>query len=512
MKLNLIRHLNIGHFIVFSMCIASSMFFLADRNGYEGDDMNIICAMFNLDAGLQGAIDVYRYSWQPLGYWIGVAVYKLTGSPTAIFMLAPLAGTISLTLLVAYMSKAASQRHGILCYLAILILIPELWFSGLYYNTSIIAMPLVVFAALLLYENPSFAQILLAGVLVGLAVLIRLDFVLACPMFAVILWHQRRSLKLTFLLAFAVCSVLALALVIQLVTLEQVVADYQRAHTEMVERGQSGGWNLYTKAWVTMMALHPAGWLLLIVGGPLTVRQFWRKDPSLTIIYGVAAVLLLYPLPNLLSVKYLLPLMIFLPVFFVHCLEHLSSLLADRYQRFAEIGMVAIAIIALTVSFEPQSHVPFIRVVLSSARQVGTHDGNRSFGAYLIQMFRVDRMVEVNDYQRTAEELLQFMQKSTGPDVLIAGFDSYFLNGSIGWSYFQLLAENANVHGSVVGDHLLFFKFGFRHLWVSAYPEKALRQITSEYQTSPLVIDVRNDKLTSREVYSAVHDAIQSEK
>jgi hypothetical protein len=512
MQLNFIKHHNLWHYAGFVFGSACLLFFLADRNGYEGDDLNSIAAMFQLDAGLRGDIAVYRYPWQPLGYWIGFTVFKLTGSPSAIFLLAPLAGTITLALLVVYMSKAAAQEHGIVLYAAILVLIPELWFSGLYYNTSILAMPLVVLAVLLLYECPSSSLALLAGALAGIAVCIRLDFLLACPMLTVIAWRQNKSIKTPSLVAIATCTVLALALAFRLVALEQIMADYRQAHAEMVERAQEYGWNRYTKTWVAMIVLHPAGWFLLMVGGFVAVLNYWRNDRYLTVVYGIAALPLLYPLPNLLSVKYLLPLMVFLPVFLLHSVEQLTALLDKRFQHYVEPCIIAVAIMALVISIEPQSHAPFIRAAITDARQVGTHDGGRSFGAYLLQMLRVDRLVEVNYQQLAAEELLHFMQQQTGPDVVIAGQENYFFNGATGWRHFQLLAERDGMHGEVVDPHLLRFTFGPRHLWVSASLEKDIGRIAGAYQVTPLVIDVSNEKLTSHDVYATVQNVIRSKE
>jgi len=144
---------------------------------------------------------------------------------------------------------------------------------------------------------------------------------------------------------------------------------------------------------------------------------------------------------------------------------------------------------------------------------VATHDGARSFGAYLVQMFNVNRSGADNDFkdrQKAAAELLAFMRRPLGPDILVAGYDGYFNNGSIGWRQFQLLAEKNKTHGSVVGDHLLLFEFGGRRLWVGAYPERALAQIADDYRSIPRTIDLRDDQMSSREAYLMVHDAIRS--
>ena len=130
----------------------------------------------------------------------------------------------------------------------------------------------------------------------------------------------------------------------------------------------------------------------------------------------------------------------------------------------------------------------------------------------MVQMFNVDRSGADNDFkdrQRAAAELLAFMRRPSGPDILIAGHDGYFNSGSIGWRQFQLLAEKNKARGSVVGDHLLLFEFGGRRLWIGAYPERANAQISTVSRSIPLTIDLRDDLMSSRGAYMKVHDAIQ---
>jgi hypothetical protein len=505
------RNLTLRQYFLFFAVVASLLFSFADRNGYEGDDLDSISAVFQLKSALQGDISIYRYSWQPLAYWIAAGVFRLTDSPTAIFLLAPLAATITLVLLVVYMAKAAKNQHGMSFYVAILILMPELWFSGLYYNSSIIAMPLAVTAVLLLYKCSHPYRALVAGICAGLAILIRLDFILICPMLAVIAWQGGKSLKAPILLAITVSATLVVALTLNLITINEVATAYSRAHAEILARSQDGGWNRYTKTWVTLMALHPAGWLLLAGGGVLTGIAFWRKSVFLTLAYAIALIPLLYPIFDLLSVKYLLPLMVFLPVFLLHAVEQVETLLSVPHRRFVESGIVLMSIFALFVSVEPQSKSPlFIRVAVSDTRQVGTHDGTRSFGAYFIQMMNVYRTAPMNDRLLAARELLEYMQRPEGKNVLFVGDESFHGNGAVGWRYFQLLAEREGIHGLVAGKHFLDFKFGARHLWVSADLEADIVRITPH--DLPLVIDARNATLTSNEVFALVHNALLSER
>src|ERR1700686_2792085 len=73
----------------------------ADRDGYEGDDLNSILPMLHLQEAKRQDLLIYRYDWQPLSYEIGAVVFKVTQKPFAIFLLAPFAGAVSLVLLLS---------------------------------------------------------------------------------------------------------------------------------------------------------------------------------------------------------------------------------------------------------------------------------------------------------------------------------------------------------------------------------------------------------------------------
>src|SRR6266496_6842305 len=114
---------------------------LADRNGYEGDDLNSILPMIHLDQAKRGELLIYRYGWQLLAYEVGAAVFSITRTPSAIFLLAPIAGAISLTLLLLATWDDKRSWPGLGKALIALLAIPELWFSGLYFNSTVLGLP-----------------------------------------------------------------------------------------------------------------------------------------------------------------------------------------------------------------------------------------------------------------------------------------------------------------------------------------------------------------------------------
>ncbi len=87
--------------------------------------------MFHLVAAKQGALEIYRYAWQPLSYEFGAAVYRVTHWPDAVFLLAPFSAAVSLSLLLLMLWRDR-RASTLVASLIVLLAIPELWYSGLY--------------------------------------------------------------------------------------------------------------------------------------------------------------------------------------------------------------------------------------------------------------------------------------------------------------------------------------------------------------------------------------------
>jgi len=173
------RLLLLGFFLV--NLIFLSVF--ADRDGYEGDDLNSILPMLHLQEAKQHDLLIYRYDWQPLSYEIGALVFEVTQKPSLIFLLAPFAGAVSLALLLSIIWRRPSISEFVKALVAMMA-VPELWFSGLYFNSTILGLPLALSSFALLRSNPRTPFLFLAGILLGTAALMRFDFVLAGPALA----------------------------------------------------------------------------------------------------------------------------------------------------------------------------------------------------------------------------------------------------------------------------------------------------------------------------------------
>lgn len=438
----------------------------ADRDGYEGDDLNSIVPMFHLADAREGLLLIYRYAWQPLSYEAGATLYRLIGSPDALFLMAPVAGAVALMLLLWQGWREMAQPHRLLAALAVLLTVPEFWYSGLYYNSSILALPFLVGAIILTRGPRPPASMLVAGALAGIATLMRLDFVLACPLLAALVWTSQRRLMQVVLLTAGVLLILVAGLAAGIVEPATILETYRASSIEIAEKVTLPGWDLRTKLTVWSVTFTPVGWLILLIGGPVALMRSLRSDPAATLICLLAAVPLLVPTKDLLSVKYALPLLAFAPVFVGKSLTALVTLsprrLAPRVVPLAMAGGLAFALLSVSVF----GHAPFIKPGLMPSRTIGTHDGDRSYGGYLWMMMALDGPTAQSPAQRQAARLAHRFISAPGPDMAIVGSENFFDPGGVGWRHLQLELERNDIHGTLAGPHRLRFTHKDRHLWL----------------------------------------------
>ncbi|MCP4618204.1 MAG: hypothetical protein GY844_17435 [Bradyrhizobium sp.] len=438
----------------FIVTLAFLMFF-CDHDGYEGDDLNSVVPMFHLDAAKQGALGIYRYAWQPLSYELGAAIYQATHWPDGLFLLAPVCGAISLSLLLLMLwddRKLATLVASLVALLAI----PELWYSGLYFNSTILGLPFALAALWLLRSRLSFAAAMLAGGLAGIAILMRLDFILACPAFAVTAWSTDRSLARPLVLALGVVSVLIAAALIGWLEPAQILFTYKESAGEIAARSAEPGWDLRTKLFVASVVLSPLGWGLVLLGAPDVILRAFRRDQVLFLAWTAAAAALAFPVRGLLSVKYVIPLLIFAPFFLMSAISAIELRMPEQLRASVLPAAVAASCFLLIFSFSLTGSAPYIHIGLQAARPVGTHDGYRSYGGYLWQMAAVDRYVLRLESQLAADCIIDEI-KHGGPDIVVVGHESAMLPGAAGWRHAQLALERAGYRGILIAPHQIRF-------------------------------------------------------
>jgi hypothetical protein len=435
----------------------------ADRDGYEGDDINSVVPTFHLEVARHGLLLIYRYAWQPLAYELSGLVWRLTHSSDAIFLLSPVCGAITLAmlLLVAWRDK---DWPGLLAAAVALLAVPEFWYSSLYYNSSMLGLPWVVGAILLLDRRQDAAAALVAGVLGGAGALFRLDFILFAPMLALLAWWPRRLLSAPLLVAAGGLAVLLLAIPIGLLDIARIIRIQAMHAAETKAHLHSPGWDRHAQMFVLSTAFSPLGWVLLLCGGPLVLIQQWRRIGSWVLLWLLAALPLAYPMSVLLSDKYALPLAISLVPLFVRAFQALIVAAGSRFGGTMKVALIALALVPCIVSLSLYGHRPFVQLGLTPARPIGTHDGPRGYGGYIWQMAQAGPGLGEPANSAQASALLAELHKTSGPDLLIVGNEDYFRRGGLGWRRLQLALVREGIEGRYLAPHTLQFTIGGRRL------------------------------------------------
>ena len=454
--------------IVLALFFVINLIFLtifSNRDGYEGDDLNSILPMLHLQDAKRGDLLIYRYNWQPLSYEVGSAIFQITKKPSAIFLLAPIAGATSLLLLLLNVWRERESAFEFEKSFIALLAIPELWFSGLYFNSTILGLPFAIGARMCLQSRSGLFSSFLAGIILVVAILMRFDFILVAPALAWIAWQQNGFVTRAAVFAFGVLAGLGLAYSVGLIDPLRIFEIYVSSTQEIAAKTNVPGWDMRTKLGVLSVVLSPVGWILLMIGGPIVMLKSFRQNKSSLIAWTLVLAPLCLPLPNLLSVKYAIPLIMFVPSFLVLCLSSIEEQMRARIKRWAVDFVLICTILSMLVSLSLTGTTPFVHFGTLASRPIGTHDGLRSYGGYLWQMVTVNNHSAVRtERQLLADQIREEFLQISGPDLLFAGSENFFDFGGVGWRELQLKLEDAEIHGTVASPHQVQFDYGSRRL------------------------------------------------
>jgi hypothetical protein len=458
--------------LIFLLLAIANLAFLvlfADRDGYEGDDLNMVVPTAHLAAAKQGALMIYRYAWQPLSFELSSWLWSLFGTPTAVFLSMPVAGGLAIALFGWWLYREGQARTGAFARAIIALLcIPELWYSSLFYNTTMRAMPLIALALILVRMRGSLLLPLAAGVVTGFAVLMRLDFLLICPLLALAAWPKGENIMRPAVLAGGVVATVLAGFAAGLIDIPEILRINAFNSWEIKQHLGQPGWDFRLKAMVITVVLSPVGWLLLLVGGPLLLLDAVRRRDWRVAWWILAAIPPALPLPNILSPKYMLPLAPFGLLFFLRIQERIEEGLSKGLRIWAKRGLWAAAIIPVFLSVSLVGHAPFLVPGLSPVKPVPTHDGPRGWGGYAWQMMETDAPAAKPENQKVGEALAQALLTSPGENLVYLGGENYFDPGAPGWRHLQLTLEQRGIHGTLVAPHVLRFGLPNGHWLVLA--------------------------------------------
>lgn len=441
--------------LVFLLSLAF-LLWMSDWVFFDGDDLNTVLPTLHLPQALEGDLLLYRYGWQPLSYWISYGVYALTGWMGAIFALVQIAMAAGIAML--YRAVCAHVGLSRMLFLPLVLLFPELIYNGFYFNAHAVGFPFAVLAVLLVYEARGLGGAVVSGIALGIAVLCRLDFVLIAPAIGLFrLWYIRRALDFA-LMVIAGLLTLAAGWAIGIVPVDEILAIYDFARTEIIEKADFPGWDSRSKLFIMTVVLSPLGWLFLVPAGIWVLRQ---PKYRLAVLLGLIALAPLFlSARNMLTPKYMIPAYALAPVLAAIIWVRVTEALPQARQRLAQGLWVLATVFLLFVSVEPRPRAPFVTLTMWDAFRINTHDGPRTWGAVLLNMLDVlpDPDGRNGDArQAQADQFFEMLMQPGSRDIVAVGHENYFMSGGVVWRDVQVRLEHAGFKGALIGPEAIRF-------------------------------------------------------
>lgn len=371
-----------------SACFIAFALFFGNRIGFEGDDLATIFGATALET--VGRDAVYRYAWQPLSYeWLSWLVERGL-HPDRLTYLGNVLGMLGLSLLCGLGIRllGGTARAAALALLLVLG-IPELWITSLYFNTTALALPFFAGCLWVLHATAALPRPLLTGAMAGalytIACLLRLDFLSAAPFVLVLTFRWRAAPLRSLTGAFAALLLVLLVLVLAKPDLPAQVAAILTRYGEGEFK-----WPFANSLRVLIAAIAPALLLVPILflkrsSGALSAALRQRSAWWLLL----ALLPLMAPLANLYSGKYLVPFFVCLIVAVCDCIGRAANA-SPRSDPMPGAGRMRAAALVLGLLFLvglPQpadfAAAPLRAMVLQPRIVAKTHDGPRTIGAYL---------------------------------------------------------------------------------------------------------------------------------
>ena len=367
-----------------------------DRHGFEGDDVVMLFGIGNFDR--VGPLDVYRYPWQPLAYELLALLARGLDSAFALMPIGNLAGVAGLVLLLALLARVLEGIPRAVGVAALLTLcVPELMTTALYFNSTALALPFFTGSLLVLNGVPRaprpWPAAVAAGALASCACLVRLDFAAALPfaMAMACLWGgpRWRAALTAWCIGSATAALLFLAWKPGLPGAALAILNNYQAG----EFADPGHYLLRTLVATRGPAIVV---VVLLAMGYRRLRRRSGSAPGLRPGRSLALAALslaptLAPLPHLYSGKYLVPFLACALVLVAHAFAqawHAASAderaWRDTMARPVQFSwLLLLATLVVGVPATAGSVGSMLTSAFARPRQIGTHDGPRSLGAYL---------------------------------------------------------------------------------------------------------------------------------
>lgn len=489
--------------------IGCTLFTFHDRDGFEGDDLSIISAVFDLDGAKRGDLYLYRFAWQPLSYETMSAIYRLIRSPDAIFLLPPLFGTISISILFLALSFQARCLKSPWVHLALIVLLPEFFYDSLFLNTTILGMPTASIALWLMASTKwpiSYFRAGLVGALFAISTLFRFDFLIMIPFITALFWVKSSSPGQVLGFLFGGFLILLVAISFGWIQPSGLISILGKHHDEVNFGNSSFGWTWKANFLVIAVMMHLSAWLIILWGLPSQISDLSLRHGKLnTSVIVISALPLFYPMTSFVSPKYGIPLMILLPFFMLNSLEHLCSKWSTAGIHKLSITIVLVAIFSWMASIEPSKTAPFLRFTLNDAKKIGTHDGNRTLGAYSNNLPWFGADDSNTPKWKLAYSIVKSLDKQKNTEIWFVGNDDTFSPGGIGWRLVRIILERRGIHGECIAHQTYRYNLENGSMISLTVPSDFESRQQQELSPNSLRLDLSQNKLTDEEILAMVN-------
>lgn len=444
-----IKFSSVNALIVFGLAFAFLLIF-ADRNGFEGDDLNSVLPMLHLREALAGDLLIYRPDWQPLSYELGSAVYTLTGHVSVIFLLSPVFMAVGIALQYETVRALAFPTQ---LFIPLLFLFPEIFYTGLYYNSSALGFPFACAAVLFSVTHGTRWSAVAIGALLAIAALMRMDFVLIAPFVVIIRVWKRRQILDFVLAGLGAIVIFGLAVFAKVLDPQAVIDVYSVAREEIVARANEPGWDNHTKLLVATAIFSPIGWAVLVFGVAKTAitPRYW-----LPVLIGLLCLApMIYAARNILTVKYMIPAFTVFPVIGAMLWLDVTMHAHQRWRLALSSVWIFATFFLLVAAIEPKKEAPFLQFAAQESRVVSTHDGPRSWGAYLWHTANVKRIW--TDGPDDADALFETLLEPHDRPIIFIGDQGAFSSGALVWRHLQLKLVEQGFKGRLLAKDFIAF-------------------------------------------------------
>ena len=363
-----------------------------DRVGFDGDDLAIMEGATHFD--LKPLDTLYRYAWQPLSFFIAHRLTQNGLVPLSLTYLSGILGGIGLVVLAETVRAILRTSNRTWIAYALVLAIPELWITILYFNTTALGLPFFCATLLLLCRDVRnepvwIRDVAVAAVSYAIACLLRFDFAAVSLALLVLVYCQTPSRKWLGVLVFMMTSAssgLALMTFLGVSLLDSLGTAFG------LETHPLPAWR---SAVTFLLSVLP-----LILISPVLLREVMRRTlPSLPLTFwavvAISAVPMLYPLKSLYSGKYLIPAFCMALVGLAFLLRQplartvVAPTMASPCNAPSNFTSVNVCIVAITLlacyvlGLQVDKRTWRVAGVGWSASTFVTDDGVRPLGAYL---------------------------------------------------------------------------------------------------------------------------------